>query len=295
MSEPIVSVIIPTFNARRFVTEAIDSVLRQTFQSFEIIVVDDGSTDATKDRLAQYGDRIRYFCKRNEGVSTARNYGIARSRGKFIALLDADDLWLPEKLERQMSFFENSEEIGLCYTSAITVDQDLNVLGYNDAIEYEDPCKALLLNMNILILSSAIIRKSILKQAGGFDSNFSTCADKELWLRVSRLTRFCSVNKYLVKYREVVNSMSSNPDVSKRDTLSTLDKFFDQRNLPQKYRKIRRKAYSNNLMIVSGEYWRSYRFFESLSCMFKAVQLYPLNVKRPLGLPVRTLKRIFFK
>ena len=159
----IVSIIIPTYNSVSFVTEAIDSALNQTFQDFEILVIDDGSTDETKKVLTEkYGDSIKYLYKENGGVSSARNYGIEKAKGKYIALLDADDVWLPEKLEKQVILLESNGDIGLCYTGAIVVNDHLETKSYVDAEECFDPTIELLLKMNILILSSAFIRKDLI-------------------------------------------------------------------------------------------------------------------------------------
>lgn len=292
----IVSVIIPTYNSVSFVMEAIDSVLNQTFKDVEILVVDDGSKDETRKVLSEkYGSSIQYFYKENGGVSSARNYGIERAKGKYIALLDADDVWLPDKLEKQVNLLESNEDIGLCYTGAIKVDEQLSFKEYIDAKDYEDACEGLLLQMNILILASAFIRKDLILKTNGFDSKFSTCADKEYWLRLSLLTKFAPINEYLVKYRDVSGSMSSNPDVSKKDTLATLTKFFANPDLPEKYKRLKNKAFSNNLMVVSGEYLHNGRLKDSLVCMWEALLYNPFNLKRPLGLPFRFAKRLFSK
>lgn len=291
-----VSVVIPTYNSVRFVTEAIDSVLNQTFQDFEILVVDDGSKDETGEVLAEkYGDSIRYLYKENGGVSSARNYGIENAKGKYIAFLDADDVWMPEKLGKQIAVMEADEEIGLCYVSTQKVDEDLNFLNTIEAKEYDDFCEALLLNLNIVAgsCSSAMVRRDIISQTDGFDAKFSTYADWEFWLRLSLLTKFAPVKEELVKYRVVKGSMSSNPTLTKRDTLGVLEKFFNLPNLPDKYKRLKNKAISNNLMIVSGEFLHNGRVRESLNCIWQGLWLYPQNIKRPLGLPFRFAKRVF--
>lgn len=292
-----VSVIIPAYNAERFVKAAIDSVLAQTFQDFEILVVDDGSTDETKNILAQYGDKIRYLYKDNGGVSKARNYGIERAEGKYVAFLDADDVWLPEKLEKQFALLESNPSYGLCYSATERVDENLAHKKYIEANEYEDYCEALLLNLNIVAgsCSSAMVKREVLLQTSGFDAQFSTCADWEFWLRLSLLTKFVPLPEYLVKYREVTGSMSSNPYVSKKDTLGVLYKFFALPDLPEKYRRLKNKAISNNLMVVSGEFLHNGKIGESVKCMLQSIRLYPANIKRPLGLPMRFIKRLSSK
>jgi len=116
MANPLISCIIPVFNGERYLGEALDSILAQTYRPIEIIVVDDGSTDGTGELGARYGDRIRYFRQNNEGAPTARNAGLSAARGAFVAFLDSDDLWHPDKLERQMGRFEVRPELDLCVT-----------------------------------------------------------------------------------------------------------------------------------------------------------------------------------
>jgi len=124
---PIVSVIIPTFNRGWVIREAIDSVLNQTFGSFELIVVDDGSTDNTHDILAEYKDRITLIKQRNRGVSAARNRGMDVASGRFMAFLDSDDLWLPQKLSRQIAFFESNPAALICQTEETWIRDGVRV------------------------------------------------------------------------------------------------------------------------------------------------------------------------
>ena len=292
MEEVKVSVIIPSYNSARYVVVAVESVLAQTYRDFEILVIDDGSTDDTKEVLKKYGQSICYLYKPNGGVSNARNYGIEKARGKYVAFLDADDVWMPEKLNKQVALLESNTDVGLSYTSAIKVDENLETKSYIEAKEYDDACEGLLLEMNILILSSSIARRDIVLQTNGFDSQFSTCADKDFWLRLSLLTKFAPVKEHLVKYRDVTGSMSSDPFLSKRDTEGVLNKFFALPNLPEKYKNLRNKSLSNNLMVVSGEFLHSGKIGESVRCMWRSLRLYPQNVVRPLGLPFRLAKRL---
>jgi glycosyltransferase involved in cell wall biosynthesis len=289
-----VSIVIPTYNSARYVTAAIESVLAQTFKDFEILVIDDGSTDETREVLKKYAAPVRYLYKTNGGVSSARNYGIEQARGKYIAFLDADDLWMPEKLEKQLAVMEADKEIGLCYAATEKVDENLAPISVIEARAFDDYCEALLLNLNIVAgsCSSAIVRRDVARQTEGFDAEFSTCADWEYWLRLSLLTKFAPITECLVKYRVVAGSMSSNPYVSKRDTLGVLNKFFALPDLPEKYKQLENKALSNNLMVVSGEFLHNGKLGESLSCMWKSLRLYPQNIARPLGLPFRLAKRL---
>ena len=294
MQEVKVSVVIPSYNGEKFICQTIDSVFAQTFKDFEVLVIDDGSTDKTKEVLSKYGDSIRYLYKQNGGVSSARNYGIEQAKGKYIAFLDADDLWMPEKLEKQVSLLEKNEKVGLCFVATEKIDENLQSVGYIEAKAYKDYCETLLLNLNIVSgsCSSAVVRREVALKTNGFDSQFSTYADWEYWLRLSLLTEFAPIPEYLVKYRVVAGSMSSNPYSSKRDALGVLRKFFALPDLPEKYKKLENRALSNNLMIVSGEFLHNGNLTESLGCMWISVSLYPQNILRPLGLPFRLVKRL---
>jgi glycosyltransferase involved in cell wall biosynthesis len=296
-NSPLVSIVIPAYNAVRFLSDTLGSVFSQSFQDFEILVVNDGSTDETEEMLLGYGDKIRYLPKLNGGVSSARNYGIEMAEGKYVAFLDADDVWMPEKLEKQIALMEANSEIGLCYAATQKVDEELNYLSSIPANAFSDYTEALLLNLNIVAgsCSSAVVRRDVLSRTTGFDSQFTTYADWELWLRLSLLTKFAPLPEELVKYRVVAGSMSSKPHVTKKDALGVLEKFFTLPNLPEKYKTLRERTFSNHLMIVAGEFLHNRNFSESLGCMLQAIKLYPRNIIRPLGLPVRVFKRLLKK
>ena len=115
--EPLVSVIIPTYNRAHYVVEAVESVLAQTHKNIEIIVVDDGSTDGAEEILDPYKDRIRYFYQENQGVSAARNLGIRNANGQYLAFLDSDDLWLPDKTELQLNFLKENDNYGFVFSN----------------------------------------------------------------------------------------------------------------------------------------------------------------------------------
>ena len=113
---PLISCVVPVFNGERYLGETLDSILAQTYQPLEIIVADDGSTDGTASVVGRYGEQVRYLRQANAGEAAARNLGLSGASGEFVAFLDADDLWQPEKLERQMSRFQNPPQIDLCFT-----------------------------------------------------------------------------------------------------------------------------------------------------------------------------------
>ncbi len=182
---PAVSVIIPTFNRASVLDRAVASVLGQTFTDFELIVVDDGSTDETDRVLARSGARLRVHRQGNQGVSAARNAGIRMARGKWIAFLDSDDCWLPEKLERQIAFFRDHPDAGICQTEEIWIRNGRRV---NPKRRHRKPSGWIFidaLNLCLVSPSAVMIDRALIDAAGGFDETFPACEDYDLWLRIA--------------------------------------------------------------------------------------------------------------
>ena len=204
--QPLVSVIIPTHNRAEFVVEAVQSALDQTYDNLEIIVVDDGSTDHTSQILGRYQGKLRYIYQEHAERSTARNNGFENSRGDYIAFLDSDDIWLPQKIERQIAVFENDPEIGVVYSEAEFVDKDgvtSTHIVNREALQrkrphlYED-----LLTTNVVGSPSAVmIRRRCFEQARMFDVSMNTCEDLDLWRRLARCCTFYKIETPLFKLR----------------------------------------------------------------------------------------------
>lgn len=186
---PTVSVIIPSFNMARFVREAVESVLNQTYADFELIVVDDGSTDDTEIVLKEFSGNIRYYKQRNGGESAARNRGIELALGEYVAFLDADDLWLPDKLKLQMEAFKSHQDIGLVGCGYSVRGSDGNTV-IRDIVRKNYPSRKDLfryLSICQIIPGSAsgvIIKKKCFSEVGGFDSSLRVGADWNMWLRI---------------------------------------------------------------------------------------------------------------
>lgn len=179
------SVIIPTFNRAVFLREAIDSVLAQTEKDFELIVVDDGSTDHTRELVAEYGDRIRYFFQPNAGASAARNLGIRHAAGNFMAFLDSDDLWLPKKLARQTQWMAAHPNLLLCYTDEIWIRRGVRVNQKMIHAKAGGWIYPLCLPRCIISPSSVLMRRELFDAIGWFDEQLPVCEDYDLWLRVA--------------------------------------------------------------------------------------------------------------
>lgn len=180
------SVIIPTYNRRDFLKKAVDTVLAQTHRDFELIIADDGSTDGTRDMLEAYDDpRLRYVCQDNQGPAAARNLGLTHAQADWIAFLDSDDWWLPQKLERSAAYIEMYPEIHIFHTEEIWYRRG-KLLAQKKKHQKPDGqvyCKAL--PLCCISISTAVVRRSILEKAGGFDESFPACEDYDLWLRIT--------------------------------------------------------------------------------------------------------------
>jgi glycosyltransferase involved in cell wall biosynthesis len=186
---PRISVIIPTYNSAHYLREAIESVLDQTYKDLEIIVIDDGSTDNTKEIVKTYMDRIIFLQQANSGPARARNLGIQKSSGEFVAFLDADDIWYPEKLERQIEIFLKNPQYGLVHSDALirSVDNsqpDRLWFDFKRRVKSGKVFSDLLAECSI-ILPSVIIRRQCLEETGCFDENLKIWEGYDLWLRVA--------------------------------------------------------------------------------------------------------------
>jgi glycosyltransferase involved in cell wall biosynthesis len=182
---PQVSVIIPTYNRGWTIREAVDSVLIQDYKDFELIVVDDGSTDNTPEVLGAYCGVIKVFRQENKGVSAARNRGIAEASGRFIAFLDSDDLWFPQKLSRQVEFFNTTPDALICQTEEIWIRNGVRV---NPKKRHKKPSGMIFepsLALCLVSPSAVMIRRSLLEVVGNFDETLPACEDYDLWLRIS--------------------------------------------------------------------------------------------------------------
>lgn len=218
-SLPLVSIIVPTYNRCEFVQQAIDSVLAQTFQDFELIVVDDGSTDGTGDVLkTRYGGKIIYIWQENQGGPVARNTGISSAKGKYIALLDSDDFWLPEKLSRQVPVLENNPEVAVVLCQAWYVDnkgQRLGEqpLGVNTRSSDFSVEKLLLYNKIPAGSTTALIRRSVLDRVGGFSKDIRFGAEWDLWLRMAADSTMFMIPEPLAFYRRHKQTLSYFPEI----------------------------------------------------------------------------------
>lgn len=224
---PQVSVIVPAYNSAAYTVETVDSILAQTYRDFEVIVVDDGSTDATREALLPYDGHIQYVYKDNGGACSARNEGLRRARGEFVACLDCDDLWLPEKLERSLPVLEQDPGIGFVCTPCYIIGPAGEPRG---EVRYPfDPGNAYmnLLAENYVLAPTVVMRRSCLDQIGGFDESIFIPADWDLWLRLAHRFRVGYVDRPLSKYRLASNYTLRHADRFVREADYVLEKQLD--------------------------------------------------------------------
>jgi glycosyltransferase involved in cell wall biosynthesis len=190
MSVPDVSAVITTFNRRELVSVAIRSVLAQSRPVTEILVIDDGSVDGTREHLRQaFGDRIRYVWQANAGVSAARNRGLLMARGRYLALLDSDDRWHPEKTRLQLDWLDARPDFGMVVSDVVRVDdrgRQIDVLRRRPAIPRDGDVLQWVLFDPVLVPASAMLRREVFETVGGFDTGLATAEDLDFHLRVAR-------------------------------------------------------------------------------------------------------------
>jgi glycosyltransferase involved in cell wall biosynthesis len=209
---PLVSVVTATYNMGQYVPLAVQSVLEQTYKNIELIIVDDGSTDDTQAVLKPYlaDPRVKYIHQKNQGQTRAKNKGILESTGDYIAILDADDIWLPHKIQKQLPCFEISPDIGVVYTNVKLIDEKGDVLGIPQRSYFSGMVSGRLLVDNFVNLSSVMISRKCLNKVGIFDERYPMSIDYDLWLRISAYYEFYYVDDVTFYYRIWDGQMSHN-------------------------------------------------------------------------------------
>ena len=210
---PKVSVIIPCYNRDHYISETIQSVLSQSYQNIELIVVDDGCTDGSRAILEGYGSKITLFEhpeRVNKGQSAAINVGLNAATGEYIAILDSDDLFLPTKIEKQVLFLESNCEIGLVYCNGHSVNatgEKIGIFYGSDHVEESSPAR-LLMDCYFLLPNNSLVRKSLYDEVGGFDESLRSAQDHDMALRIAERTKMGYIDEVLFCYRRHKNSIS---------------------------------------------------------------------------------------
>jgi glycosyltransferase involved in cell wall biosynthesis len=264
-SDKLISIILPTYNRAHCVTRAIDSAIYQTYKNIELIVVDDGSTDNTEEVLKKYTDKVVYIKQGNAGASAARNTGISKAKGEYVAFIDSDDVWLSNKLEKQVLCFDKNPEISLVFTNVTIINEDgskskkpekINHIKddiYDIDMVFQDPYFG---------LPTVIIKKNIMLETGLFDETLKTAEDLDLFLRVSLDTKVAYLHEKLVDVYITEGSLSAD-EGSYEDNLRVINRFVEENN---------EKLLSHNCKINNVLFNINYDYAESLLWYGKSKQ-----------------------
>ena len=274
--EPTVSVVIPTYNREHLIGKSIQSVLDQTYKDFEIIVVDDGSSDNTKEVIKSFADaRIRYVRhQQNKGGNAARNTGIELSRGEYIAFQDSDDEWLPEKLEKQMKVFGSAlADVGVVYTRYWKIENDEKIdTQFSWVKQKEGNIHKELLKGNFVTTSSMVVRKECFEKAGVFDERLPRAQEWELVIRFSKYYNFECIDEPLLISYCTPDSISANDKALIDALLIIIQKHFNEFT---KDKELLSTYYCTiGIYICSNGDFKRGRGY-----LIKAVKIYPLNIK----------------
>lgn len=249
---PIVSIVIPAYNAERTILETLDSVFQQIFTDFEVIIIDDGSTDQTVELLKKIQDpRLKVFSYSNGGLSVARNRGIARASGDYIAFLDADDLWTSDKLELQLAALQTDPAAGVAYSWTCNMSQTGEAFYPGHSVTYSGNVYAQLLLGNFLASgSNCLIRRDAIASVGEFDPSLRSYEDWDYWLRLAPHWSFVVVPKYQILYRQSSGAMSSKIDVMEHYSKIVIDQAF--RLAPPEFQILKKQSLARNYQYLAG-------------------------------------------
>jgi len=279
----LVSVVIPAYNAASYIALTLNSVLAQTLANYEIIVVNDGSADtpALEEALRPYLTKLRYIKQDNRGPSAARNAGIREARGKYVAFLDSDDLWLPHHLERQVNALEQDPSLGLIYANGVLIEGNLPVgISFENSRQSGPPTlEALLREQCTVTTSSTVASRQALIQVGLFDEALNRCEDFDLWLRLAHSgVRMAYTRERQICHR-LANGLASNPRLMKRGRIQAYEKISRAQPLTEEQNRIiRRKITEIEVEIqveLAKEALLNGRFDDALRAAEKASSVVP--------------------
>ncbi len=258
---PKIAVIIPAYNQSQYLSQAIQSVLDQTFSDWEAVIVDDGSTDATRSVALSYPDsRLRYVYQENRGLSAARNTGIRNSSAPNLSFLDSDDMFLPEKLTVLLAALEQSPELGLVAGQAVPVDENGKRVGKVMDTPLPDQAERLLLG-NPLHVGSVLLRRSWQEQAGFFDESLRSYEDWDMWLRLGHLgCRMGYVNQPVSLYRFHTAQMTRIGAQMTTATFAVLDKLYSNPDLPPAWQDLHDMAYSQAYLRAAAQAYHAHNY-----------------------------------
>lgn len=274
---PKVSVIIPTYNYAKYLPETIDSVLRQTYQDLEIIVIDDGSTDNTKEIIQRYirsSDKIKYILQENKGPAAARNRGIKEAKGEYIAFLDSDDIWVTEKLDIQASYLEQNKDIFFLYAKADVLNEHGKKIGIKPESNQHHEFKKLIFEWGYFPTATVMIRKECFDKVGFFSEDLRIMEDIHLWIRISRHYKMHGMDQILGIYHRHSNNVTLNKELVYKSTAMVYEKILAEfpNDVPRKKLRQRIAQYYYQL----GKYYFDLqRYPDATRHVWHAIKTYP--------------------
>lgn len=283
---PKVSVVIPTYNSIAYLPTTVQSVLQQTFTDWELIIVNDGSTDQTVEWVKTVADpRVRLISQANAGVAEARNTGLHHAQGEYIAFLDADDVWEPTKLEKQVPLLDRDPQVGLVDTAAQWIDHHDYLLDHCHPPTISGNVWPWILEANTLSCgSTALVRRVCFEALGGFDQAVSPAEDWDMWIRIATCYRFAAVDEILVYYRQHPASASRNYTLMEQQLRRVIaqntqrarqtDRHFgislDRLNLAE------RRAYCWLYQYLAWKHFDSGKTLAPFQAMLRGIWIYPV-------------------
>lgn len=294
-----ITVIIPTYNRKQYLEQAIKSALSQTAKPAEIIVIDDGSTDGTEELLKNNYQTIRYFKQNNKGPAAARNLGLRMARGQLIAFLDDDDIWPPYKLEKQLNFLESCQHIDFVFGLYRNSDSKTPEILNPEAYKYfqSHPCNAdrafeYLIPACIILTSTVLLKKECIKKIGLFNTHLKCAEDFEYWLRFAHMTQIGFIDDILVERR--IHQQNIVHDVELRlkshlEVLETIPRLYQ--NLNRNHRAILTANLRKTCYQLGSYYFKEKRYPEAHQFLRRALP--PASF--PLKLTVKLILSYFLK
>lgn len=293
MFETLVSVIIPAYNAERTLEATVRSALVQTWRNLEVIIVDDGSKDNTLERARAIKDeRVSVLTRPNGGVAAARNTGIRAAQGKYVALLDADDLWVPHKLERQLMVLENEPNVFAVQAGATFVDDAMNVLSQRPCQPSADALLETLLFQNMPNnMSTLVITRHKFDEMGYFDEELTILEEWDMAIKVARFCNLVSVEEPLSLYRVHTGNRSRNIGIHIRPGFLVLDRLFADPTLPAHIRRRRRRIYGTFYRMLAGGYFNTKQYASFARWTLKSLMSDFSQLGYMFQMPSRRLQR----
>jgi glycosyltransferase involved in cell wall biosynthesis len=277
---PAVSVVIPVFNAERYIADALESIRRQTLSDVEVIVVDDGSTDNTVREAERFSGSLGLTVMRqkNAGPAAARNAGIRRAQGRHCAFLDADDVMLPERLAAQVELFEADPDLGLVHTDLMTFDE--RGIIHRSRRAFSDPCGGMVLDRllmdNFITTSTVMAPRERLIGAGLFGEERRVSEDFELWLRMAARWKVGYLDRPLVRYRRRPGSLSDDKLLTGRCALEVIEAFWRQNpDCGQTLRSVRHRSLARHLATAGSAALAQGKRVEGLGFLLRALRHEP--------------------